>query len=958
MDFLQYKWTLAVTLLTNAVHVWCFLPTLTTTTPPDTYSHVQITRDGVKKAAANFLTDNGLVEGSYSDPDRVLAKYFGSDTDSQEKFNQKMRDLSARMNTVQNDVKLIAKYTVNGERIEDAFNLLKKLSGQTRVMTLLEPYDTAAQESTFDNLAKALLVIQSFYSSTNWAEMNGDVVCPAFGGDGTSLPKIVKAWEATCSNCDPNVKYDCLGNMVTNSLTSGFRPEQDVKIPHLNTGLKCAHDWNTDNTRLAIGGIGKDTTDANLTPHADIHPDAVVAAIRATTEYLYQNGKGILSNLSVDEFKNLFDLKSREKESRGSLTIVMDVSGSMSDDMKAARDACINLVSAVQGTPNEPTDYILATFNDPDNKTTGERFTNGDDIINKLHSLVADGGGDCPEYAISGILRGISLTKNGSYLYMFTDADASDGDRMGEAIAKAKAKHIKITPVLTGSCNRRRRQATRRVARAIHDVYFEMAAATGGQVYETTKSELGAVLSKIMQKEMPSSSVVLRTFKIHSTGGDRGYVIVDASMNLLKIEVDGAASVDDIRVEDPNGSKLQYLPGFASRYYSDGKVIISVQKPVTGKWTIIRTATKSLTVRASGSSSLDFSLVLTEQDESGVPYIIQGNPIAGQNYSILTQLFNLGYNASLDDMSLVNLFGDEVEKVETSLRRIGSEVSAVANFKMPTQRVRVQITGALPGGESFQRTNLQIISPVSVELRLQTNLDPLPFNEPQNITYFLGNHGPNNETFIVDVDADYGGLSNVMHTMYPGEVNGYIYQVIGRTTSKTLKYTVSVRQQGSEQTLQSLSGSVWFENPACDVIHNGDACPETVNSPASCQSITWSSRAVFSPEVKSYEISTIDANIEIMANYTTDDGKQYINISGDCCSPSVYLSALGSSGYMIGQCHFNFGSLPTITITELEPSDWTLFGVIFGVAAVCLIVLATIALWRQKREGNFHVMHQ
>ncbi|XP_060084626.1 uncharacterized protein LOC132563882 [Ylistrum balloti] len=117
----KWKWTQTVMLLTSVVHivhVSGFLPTLTTSTPPDTYSHVQITRDGVLKMAANFLTDNGLVDGSYTNAERVLTKYFGSDVDGQERFNRKIEDLSMRMSKVQRDVRKIAKYTVNGEQIE------------------------------------------------------------------------------------------------------------------------------------------------------------------------------------------------------------------------------------------------------------------------------------------------------------------------------------------------------------------------------------------------------------------------------------------------------------------------------------------------------------------------------------------------------------------------------------------------------------------------------------------------------------------------------------------------------------------------------------------------------------------------------------------------------------------------------------------------------------------------
>ncbi|XP_021352175.1 von Willebrand factor A domain-containing protein 7-like [Mizuhopecten yessoensis] len=974
-----YRWLSVVILLTNAVYIGCFLPSRSSTTLSDTYTHADITKAGVTRAVANFLTDHGLVNGTHTDSDKALKTYFGSDFDNREKFDKRIGELTARMNSVQRNFGNIAMYTVNGERIEDAFNLLVRLSAQTRALTSVNPYGTDTQQRTFDSLAKALFVIQSFYSNTNWVEMNGATYCPAFGGHSGQLPQRAHFLGSTCLDCDSQSKENCQNNIVTDFLTSGYRPEQNIDLPTLISGKKCGHGWNTNYTELAIGGISKETSDVTSSPHAHIHSHAVDAAIQATETYLYKNGEGILSNLTVENFKLLMDLNSLQAVSKASLTFVIDVSGSMANDIKAVTDTCIGIVSGVQGTSNEPTNYILATFNDPESLTTGTVVTSGDDMISSLRALRVNGGGDCPEYSMSGILKGISLSRNGSTVYLFTDADAKDRSKVSEVIRNANSKDIKIHLLPTGSCSRRRRSiGESRVRRNIDDIYRQIAEGTGGQVFETSTANLTTTLSELITEETPSSVIVVQTFSMSTTDSDRKVVIIDSTMDLFKIEVSGASSVDDVAVEDPTGSTLRYTAGVASRYYSAGKVIISVQKPMAGNWTIVRTRNQALAVNVTGSSAFDFSIELTELDGNGISYLIVGSPISGNNYTITSQLYNLDYNSSITLMTLVDMAGNEVERIKTTVHRTGTDMFAVSDVTMPPESFRVQLIGVLPEGESFQRTNPQVISPVNVKLTLRPNQDEFPLNEPQNITYRLNNYGSTNQTLEVDIDADSARLTTVTYDMYPGEIKEDHFQVTGHTQHQIITYTVSVRQSGSDTILQSLSDTVWFVSPACSISNNQGTCPEMVDPPASCQSITWFSQAVLSPDVTSYELSTNDDNVEISTDNSTDDGihLKHINVSGDCCAPSVYLSTLGSSGEVNGQCHFHFGSVPTFTVTHMPTvnvsttaastnatiasgdSKKFLIVVIAGSGGTFLIIFVlTILIWRlrSRAEKNVHV---
>ena len=44
---------------------------------------------------------------------------------------------------------------------------------------------------------------------------------------------------------------------------------------------------------------------------------------------------------------------------------VIDTTGSMSDDIAAAKDVVYNIIDSKKGTQDEPSEYILVPFNDP-----------------------------------------------------------------------------------------------------------------------------------------------------------------------------------------------------------------------------------------------------------------------------------------------------------------------------------------------------------------------------------------------------------------------------------------------------------------------------------------------------------------------------------------------------------------------------------------------------------------
>jgi hypothetical protein len=132
--------------------------------------------------------------------------------------------------------------------------------------------------------------------------------------------------------------------------------------------------------------------------------------------------------------------------------------------------------------------YVLIRFpllSDTENLTTGRETRDWMEMIGWMRDITVNGGDDCPEYALSGLLKGISLIAFGfitfpniafhgikkesnygvmispgiemsnrrSKIYLCTDASAKDPEKVTDLIQGLKAKSLTPVFLLTGSCD-------------------------------------------------------------------------------------------------------------------------------------------------------------------------------------------------------------------------------------------------------------------------------------------------------------------------------------------------------------------------------------------------------------------------------------------------------------------------------------------------------------------------
>ncbi|XP_073399006.1 uromodulin-like [Dendrobates tinctorius] len=139
-----------------------------------------------------------------------------------------------------------------------------------------------------------------------------------------------------------------------------------------------------------------------------------------------------------------------------SLTYVVDVSGSMSDDLnqlKLVNGWLLDRVSA--RFPCGVRHYTMVEFNDPMIGPT--RVTNSRKVFGYFfNSLYATGGGDCPELAMGGLEMGLKSSPDNSVIMVLTDASAKDYNNqtlMNNIYSLISSKNSQVFFLITGLCS-------------------------------------------------------------------------------------------------------------------------------------------------------------------------------------------------------------------------------------------------------------------------------------------------------------------------------------------------------------------------------------------------------------------------------------------------------------------------------------------------------------------------
>lgn len=915
----------------------------------NTRSHKDMLNIGIRRAIGQFLLQYNYLE---EDVHLFLAvdAFFGDDSDGKEKYYDSIQEIYS--NLEKQELLKEAYIHCNGEQILEAHTLLVSLRQRMKEIINEPDYSISLLR---EYVGKCLYTIQAFYSTTNWVEMDRNKTYRDFGVPGKTLLTVAAGDVDTCSDCDNSGdnKNSCKNNLlVTDVLTSGYHGGQDAVSPQRSsedTTGKCgfggSSDVNNGNT-TASGGINKDRLDSTYSPHYHSHFKAYLAAEEATFQFLIDSEIGIIKDLTGDVFAKIFNLY---KKTKGSFGFAIDVTGSMGDEIEAVIKGCIEIVTTVRGTDNEPADYVLATFSDPESLTTLVlRTENGLEMISALRNLTLYGGGDYPEYSMSGLRKCIEECQNHSTVFVFTDATSKDYLEYDDVTAIAISKNITVDFMLTGGCCRKKRNTYRQKRQTLNSVYDLIAEATGGNIYRISASQITTFLQEVTEERFPSATAIIDVLFMNTSHSNNFQFVADSYVKNIKIVITGTSNTADVDLTNTSGSLIENGEATVLSEIPD-KVVITVVETSPGLYNITRKSQIAWEVNITAQTDVDFDYFILEKYENDYLYRISRNPIAGDNYTIEITVYNLlNYSNALSEVILTDNYGS-IEYLNITSVSSSYATVALASMQFIAEEYQVSISGIDEHGNTFRRTSSSKIRPVKLKLIVNVPSE-LIASTSSTIEYTATNYSPNNRTFIIRIGNDRNfvvDMTTATHLISAyGMANGS-FNILATSSHKTATIAVSVQEVGSNENLQEETRTIFISSDTpttCSVTSNTGNCSLTFED-GMCSLYNWFGHSVINFDVS---LTSLKGSIGLKIQHTNmSESPLFVNVSGDCCTRSAYLTVIDENNY-IAKCYFDLGDPVYRTVKDSESglSDVgkIAIGVVVGIVVLALLVGANIAI--------------
>ncbi|XP_011280610.2 von Willebrand factor A domain-containing protein 7 isoform X1 [Felis catus] len=506
--------------------------------------------------------------------------------------------------------------------------------GRTRLVGALREALVAARalDHTLarQRLGAALHALQDFYSHSNWVELGQQQPHPHLLWPRQELRSLAQVDDPTCSDCE---ELSCPGNLLGFTLlTSGYFGTHPSKPPG-----KCSHGGRFDqsSSQPPRGGINKDSTSPGFSPHHMLHLQAAKLALLASIQAL-----SLLRNRLGDRgFSRLLDISPAS-----SLSFVLDTTGSMGEEINAAKIQARHIVEQRRGSPMEPVHYILVPFHDPG---FGPVFTTSDpdsfwQQLNEIHAL---GGGDEPEMCLSALELALLHTPPLSDIFVFTDASPKDAFLTNRVESLTQERRCRVTFLVTEDPSRVQGRARREVLSPLRfEPYEAVALASGGEVIFTKDQHIQDVAAVVGDSMADLVTLPLEPPVVVS--GRPLVFSVDALLQRVTVRIHG--EVSSFWIRNPAGVSQGQEEGEGplghTRRFGQFWIVTISDPPQTGTWVILVTAESIPRVRVQAQTSLDFlfyfGIPVEDGPHPGLYPLTQ--PVAGLQTQLLVEVTGLG----------------------------------------------------------------------------------------------------------------------------------------------------------------------------------------------------------------------------------------------------------------------------------------------------------------------------
>ncbi|CAH2055787.1 unnamed protein product, partial [Iphiclides podalirius] len=362
---------------------------------------------------------------------------------------------------------------------------------------------------------------------------------------------------------------------------------------------------------------------------------------------------------------------------KNSLVFVIDDTGSMGDDIQQVRYAAkLIFHSVMSSNVSQIGNFVLVTFNDPDIRPAFITFNEGD-FIAALDKIIPHGGGLCPEMAMKGLEEALIKSLPRSYIFVFTDASATDYREFPRIKSIAQKKSSQIVFVLTGRCIYNEEDPA-------YNVYEELATATSGQVFhDLEKGDVNKILNYV--SEIVKSPRTVLAESEFTPGYDKllNYT-TDDKINDVIVAVSGKNP--KIEVLKSNGTKALTTNIFET----DNSLVVKVTDKDKGTHTA-KLGSKSKTKAViTGSTLFNFKHGFSALKPTSIEDTVT-RPIADKMLYLAIQLINPDNDVELQEVQLVDTSKNVLEMLP--LDKIHEDFYVTKQLLPPNTLFKILIKG-------------------------------------------------------------------------------------------------------------------------------------------------------------------------------------------------------------------------------------------------------------------------
>ncbi|KAK7166072.1 hypothetical protein R3I93_005988 [Phoxinus phoxinus] len=770
--------------------------------------------------------------------------------------------------------------------------------------------------------------LQDFYSHSNWVELGSTAPFSPLIRRELLLNNLADRSTPTCKSCNGK---DCRDNilpeiLLQKKLTSGYFNMVFSAKP----GGKCSHGGFLDRTSNTdpTGGINKDDISSS---HGFLHQRAAEMAINATMELL----QDIRLATGNPDFLRLMGLSQTSV-----LAFVIDTTGSMSDDIEEAKRVSFSIIDSRRGTSEEPSEYILVPFNDPDFGPL-TRTADADIFKARINSLTASGGGDTPEMCLSGLLLALAGAPPSSDIFVFTDASAKDFELKSAVQAMIERTKSTVTFMLTDAFSFRRRRDvsqsqqfnSRTILRLDIQLYRDLAQISGGQTIEVPRASLSQATAVITDASTSALVTVFQVVRSPAIAENFSFVL-DPSLSNVTVYVTGDSPVFTIYSPTGVSQSDSVADGPLGSILTVGnlrRINLNSDNQTGMEWKISINSASFYSLKITGQSSVNFLFNFVEQSEGGDITPKANRPFIGRNATLFVSVTG-GDSVTVTDVLLVEASGSDV--VNGTIKAVGATDFLVNVDRIPEGAFVVQLKGllnhstrSLPSQFQRQSPTQQKGSRVTITAQPNSTIEPgIPFE----LSFTLVNNATGSN-FTIRARTDRGfsvSFPSSLNVGTEGSAQGTVTLTAPPNTQSGTDVTLTIEAEdpeSSDSNYVALRFSVMtkvtdFFSPVCQVVSIKADCP------VECSTASWELSANLT-DGNGTGISGVSFNRGngslSLSIVISEEGTNVTlaSYNASCCSQEVELVVVDMVGN-VGTCFTSIKS-PSVTVTTNKPSITT-----------------------------------